>query len=120
MRHPLGKDIAAVQVEQSQLRSGVRPETVERLRSMATILLHDDSENSWASHEAVDAFLSYAATLPEAERTAIDKLKVPAVDSHSNQPFDDTIGDAVRDAKGNRICFHKAGDLLRQAAEHLS
>ena len=119
IRHPLGSSIAAVQIGQAKLRKGVRPETITRLKSMATILLSDNSENSFPSHQAVDEFLSYAATLPQAEREAIDKLKVPAVDSHTGQPFDDTIGDSVRDAKGNRICFHKAGDLLKQAAEYL-
>ena len=87
---------------------------------MAVILLEDDTENNHPSHAAVDDFLSYVATLPENERKAIDKLRVPAVDNHTGLPFDDTIGDAVRDAKGNRICVHKAGDLLKQAANFLN
>ncbi len=119
IRHPLGKDVAAVQIEQKKLKHGVRPETIKRLKAMAAVLLSDDTENSAPSYAAVDEFLSYVATLPEMERETIDKLKVPAVDSHTRQPFDDTIGDAVRDAKGNRICFHKAGDLVKQAAEFL-
>ena len=120
VRHPTGKQLAAIQVEQDRLVKGVRQETVNRLRSMATVLLSDDSANTLPSHNAVDDFLAYVATLPANEKEAIDKLRVPAVDSHTGQPFNDTIGDAVRDAKGNRLCFHKAGDLLRQAADFLS
>lgn len=119
-RHPIGKHLAALQVKQSQLYKGVRQETITRLRAMSKILVADNSETSHPSHQAVDEFLSYVATLPENERKAIDNLRVPAVDSHSGQPFDDTIGDAVRDAKAHRICFHKAGDLLGQAALFLS
>lgn len=119
VRHPVGQELAAIQIEQSQLFRGVRQDTISRLESMAKILLEDDTENSHVSHNAVDDFLSYVATLPADERKAIDNLRVPATDSHTGQEFDDTIGDAVRDAKGNRICFHKAGDLLRQAAVYL-
>ena len=119
IRHPVGKQLAALQLEQSKLKKGVRQETITRLRSLATVLLQDDSANSHPSHNAVDDFLAYVATLPASEKETIDKLRVPAVDSHSRQPIDDTIGDAVRDAKGNRLCFHKAGDLLRQGAEFL-
>lgn len=63
--------------------------------------------------------MAYVATLPIAEQTAIDKLRVPAKDSHTGQSFDTSIGDAIRDAQGNRICFHKTGDLARQAVAHL-
>ena len=119
VRHSVGKELAALQIEQSKLRKGVRQETISRLQAMAKVLLEDDTENSHLSHDAVDNFLSYVATLPANERATIDKLRVPAKDSHTGQPFDDTIGDAVRDAKGNRLCFHKAGDVLKQAAEFL-
>lgn len=119
IRHPKGRALAALEVEQTQLRKGVRAETIEKLRALSTTMLVDMSENSQPSHEAVDAFLLYVATLPPAEQEAVDKLRVPAVDSHTRQPFDDTVGDAVRDAKGNRLCFHKAGDFLKQAAEFL-
>jgi hypothetical protein len=66
-----------------------------------------------------DEFVAYLATLPKAEQEAIDRLRVPARDSHTGQAFDCTIGDAVRDAKANRICVHKTGDLLSQAATYL-
>jgi hypothetical protein len=35
------------------------------------------------SREAIDEFLAYLATLPDAEQQAIDKLSVPARDSHT-------------------------------------
>lgn len=119
IRHPKGKQLAALEVEQKQLKKGVRQDTITKLQLLSAVLLVDMSENSQPSHEAVDAWLLYVATLPPAEQEAIDKLRVPAVDSHSGQPFDDTVGDAVRDAKANRLCFHKAADFLRQAADFL-
>lgn len=119
IRHPKGKQLAALEVEQKQLKKGVRQQTIDMLRSMSGTLLLDMSENSQPSHEAVDAWLLYVATLPAAEQETIDKLMVPAVDSHTSQPFDDTVGDSVRDAKANKLCFHKAGDFLQQAAEFL-
>lgn len=63
--------------------------------------------------------MAYLATLPMSEQNAVDKLRVPATDSHTGQKFDTSIGDAVRDAQGNRVCFHKTGDLIRQAVLHL-
>ncbi len=120
MRHPHGKKLAALQVEQSQLSKGVRPATILKLREVASVVLEDQSANSHPSHDAVDNFLGYMVTLPAPEREALNKLRVPAVDSHTRQKFDMTIGDAVRDAKANQICFHKAGDLLKQAADWLT
>jgi hypothetical protein len=119
VRHPHGKGLAAMQVEQSQLSKGVRHDTIRRMRELAQVVLNDQSANSHPSHDAVDSFLGYMATLPAPEREALNKLRVPAVDSHTRQKFDMTIGDAVRDAKANQICFHKAGDLLKQAADWL-
>jgi hypothetical protein len=120
VRHPHGKRLAALQVEQSQLSKGVRTDTVTRMRELARIILDDQSANSHPSHDAVDSFLGYMATLPVVEQDALNKLRVPAVDSHTRAKFDMTIGDAVRDAKTNQICFHKAGDLLKQAADWLT
>lgn len=81
--------------------------------------MEDQTADSIPSRKAVDTFMAFVATLPAKEQTAIDKLRVPAVDSHTGQKFDTSIGDAVRDAQGNRICFHKTGDLIRQAVLHL-
>ena len=120
IRHPKGACLAALEIEQTQLKRGVRKETITRLRTLSTTLLDDMSENSLPSHTAIDDFLLYIATLPKAEQEAIEKLRVPAVDSHTGLAFDDTVGDAVRDAKGNRICFHKAGDLFGQAGRWLA
>ena len=117
--HRLGKPLAALQLAQSELSKGVRPESIEQLANMSAILLSDDSADQMASRQVIDGFLAYVATLPEAEQKALDGLRVPAKDSHTGQAFDSTIGEAVRDAQGNRVCVHKIGDFLGQAAEHL-
>ena len=70
-----------------------------------SVLLNKSSANS----EAV----------PDLEQKAIDGLKCPAKDSHTGQSYDFSIGESVRDAKGNRVCFHKTGDFIKQAAAHL-
>ena len=57
--------------------------------------------------------------VPELEQKAIDGLKCPAKDSHTGQAYESSIGEAVRDAKGNRVCFHKTGDFIGQAAAYL-
>jgi len=57
--------------------------------------------------------------VPEAEQKAINELRCPAKDSHTGQSYDFSIGQAVRDAKGNRVCFHKTGDFIKQAAVYL-
>lgn len=57
--------------------------------------------------------------VPEIEQKALDGLRCPAKDSHTGQSYDFSIGEAVRDAKGNRVCFHKTGDFIKQAAAHL-
>jgi Glycogen recognition site of AMP-activated protein kinase len=119
LQHPLGKGLAALGVEQGKLSKGVRPKTIEELEKMSVVLLADMSENQMESRHALDHFLGYVATLPESEQKALDKLRVPAKDSHTGQAFDTTIGEAVRDAKANVVCIHKIGDFLQQAARHL-
>jgi len=117
--HPLGNQLAAMQVAQDKLSKGVRSATVDQLDQLSAALLADQSDDQLSSRHALDAFLRYNATLPQAEQRAIDELRVPAVDSHTGTSFDCSIGEAVRDAQANRICLHKAGDLIRQAAKYL-
>lgn len=134
--HPLAKSLAALAVEQKEMSKGVRPETITRMEKLSVILLEDQNENALPSRHAVDEFLAYIATckfshpsqlkpftdikaVPDLEQKAIDGLKCPARDSHTGQAYDSSIGEAVRDAKGNRVCFHKTGDFIGQAAAHL-
>jgi len=115
--HPLGRGLAVLQVEQASLSKDVREETIRKLETLGKKLLEDQSDDSVPSRLAVESFLAYLATLPRAEQDVIERLKVPAKDRHAGLPFDASISEAVRDAQGNRICFHKAGDLIRQAVE---
>jgi len=119
VKHPLGKHLAALEMEQKSLSQGVRPMTIDEIDKMATVLLADMSEDQMESRHVVDGFLAYIATLPLSEQKVLDDLRVPAKDSHTGQGFDTSIGEAVRDASGNRVCFHKTGDFLKQAASHL-
>ena len=75
----------------------------------------DQSSDQMESRHVMDKFATYLATLPLSEQKSLDELRVPATDSHTGLPFDTSIGEAVRDAQGNRVCFHKTGDLIRQA-----
>jgi hypothetical protein len=133
--HPQGKSLAALQVQQHEMSKGVRPDTIEHLEKLAKVLLEDQSSDQLTSRHAIDEFLAYIATrrsissssliplliaaVPELEQKAIDGLRCPAKDSHTGNPYDFSIGEAVRDAKGNRVCFHKTGDFINQAASHL-
>ncbi len=119
VQHPLGKGLQALRVEQSKLKRGVRPQTIDELDTLAKILLADMTEDGKPSHLAVEAFVSYLETLPSCEQEAIENLKVPAMDSHTRMAFDMTIGEAVKDVQGNRVCSHKAGDFLVQAVRYL-
>ena len=120
IQHPLGKGLQALRVEQSKLKRGVRPQTIDEIDRLAKVLLVDMSEDGKPSHLAVEVFVSYLETLPRGEQEAIDNLKVPATDSHTGMAFDATIGEAVKDVEGNRMCSHKAGDLLAQAVKYLN
>ncbi|KAH9222482.1 hypothetical protein DL95DRAFT_326206 [Leptodontidium sp. 2 PMI_412] len=119
LRHPLGQGLGALQMEQSRLSQGVRPSTIDKLERLSGVLLADDSEDQMASRQMIDEFLAYQATLPCSEQQALDELRVPARDSHTGQSFDCTIGEAVRDAQANKVCLHKTGDLIGQAAQYL-
>lgn len=119
VQHPLGKRLAALEMEQKNLSQGFRKKTIDEIEKMATVLLADNSEDQMESRHVVDAFLAYIATLPASEQRALDELRVPAKDSHTGQGYDTTIGESVRDAQGNRVCVHKTGDFLKQAASHL-
>ncbi|CAI6333898.1 unnamed protein product [Periconia digitata] len=119
LMHPDGKSLAALQIQQRDMAKGVRMATIDEMDKLAVILLQDQSSDQLPSRRAVDQFLTYIATLPEQEQKAIDGLRCPATDSHTGVTYDSTIGESVRDAKGNRICFHKTGDYIQQAANHL-
>ncbi|CAN9359765.1 unnamed protein product [Alternaria sp. RS040] len=117
--HPTGRSLAALRVEQHKMSKGVRTDTIVRMEKLSAVLLEDQSSDNLPSRKAVDEFLLYIATLPDLEQKAIESLKCPAKDSHTGQHYDFTIGEAVRDAKGNLVCFHKTGDFIKQAAAHL-
>ena len=119
IQHPLGKGLQPLRVEQSKLKRGVRLQTINELDALAKVLLVDMTEDGKPSHLAVEAFFSYLETLPSDEQQAIDELKVPVKDSHTGMAFDMTIGEAVKDVQGNRVCSHKAGDFLAQAVVYL-
>lgn len=119
LQHPLGSHLAAATVVQSQLVRGVREATTTKIRELAETLLKDMSMDQQQSRVGMDQFRAYIATLPGEEQTALEQLRVPATDSHTRQPFDFSILEAVRDAAGNRTCTHKVGDYLKQAASHL-
>jgi hypothetical protein len=139
LTHPLGKPLSALAVEQHEMAKGVRITTIEQMEKLSKILLEDQSSDTIPSRKAVDEFLAYIATctylsqmksvqggsstniqtVPALEQKVIDGLKCPAKDSHTGQSYDFSIGESVRDAKGNRVCFHKTGDFIRQAAGHL-
>ncbi|KAF2647452.1 hypothetical protein K491DRAFT_709197 [Lophiostoma macrostomum CBS 122681] len=117
--HTHGKGLAALQVAQHEMSKGVRDGTIVEMEKLAALLLDDQSADSLPSRHAVDEFLAYVATLPELEQKALDGLRCPAKDTHTGQAYDFTIGESVRDAKGNRVCFHKTGDFIQQAAAYL-
>ena len=95
VQHPLGKSLAAMEIEQNKLKLGVRPKTIEQLDKLQTVLLEDQTAESIPSRHAVEAFMAFLATLPQAEQSSLDKLRVPATDSHTGAKFDTSIGDAV-------------------------
>jgi hypothetical protein len=119
VQHSFGRRLEALRIEQSSLSRGVRPATIVKLDQLSATLLGDLSDDQVPSRLALDDFLRYIATLPPAEQRAIDALRVPATDSHTGQAFDCTIGEAVSDGNANRICLHKTGDLIGQAARYL-
>ena len=118
IHHPLGRGLAATQVRQSELRRGLRAETIDKLGALARVLLEDE-DGMEASREAMDEFAGYTATLPGPEKQALFDLRVPAVDRHTGWGYDASVGEMLRDAKGNAVCGHKAGDFLEQAVGFL-
>lgn len=107
LAHPLGKRLRLLQQAQSQLKKGVRPTTIDWIEKLGCIMLAEEAVDAAPSREAMDEFLAFVATIPEAEQNTINSLKIPARDGFSGQPFDYTIGESVRDAKANTTCFHK-------------
>ena len=107
LAHPQGQWLKPLQIEQSQLKGGARPKTIDWVQKLGRIMLEDQSTTAAPSRQAMDEFLAYVVTLPESEQRTINSLKIPAKDSHTGQAFDYTIGESVRDAKANTTCFHK-------------
>jgi hypothetical protein len=104
VQHPKGKSLAAMQIEQDKLSKGVRPKTLVEMDKLAKVLLEDQSADQIPTRHAVDEFYAYLATLPESEQKALDKLRVPAKDSHTGAAYDASIGESLKDALGNRTC----------------
>jgi len=107
LAHPRGQKLKSMQLEQSALKKGIRPDTIDRVARPAGLLLADQSDSAAPSRQAVDEFLAYVATLPDTEQKTINSLKIDARDSQARQAYDYTIGQAIADAKGNMTCFHK-------------
>ncbi|CAK7224348.1 hypothetical protein SBRCBS47491_005518 [Sporothrix bragantina] len=119
LNHPLGERLRPMAVEQSELKRGVRATTIERMAHLSKVMLEDQSAHATPTIEAIDIFMAYYHTLPEAEKRTLKSLKVPAKDSHTGQAYDSAILEAIQDAKANRVCYHKVGDFLSQAAKKL-
>src|SRR5215469_5569600 len=115
--HPLGQRLKPLQLAQSQLRNGVRPETINKIEVLGRIMLNDQSIDTAPSRQAMDEFLAYAVTLPEAEQKTINQLKIPGTDKFTRQPFDYSIGESVRDAKANTTCLHKVSTSIRTGTQ---
>ena len=64
MGHPEGKRPQALQVNQSELKKGVRPTTVDNMAKLATNM----TEDRLPSRRAAEEFLGYVATLPSDEQ----------------------------------------------------
>ena len=107
LAHPLGARLKPIRLAQSQLRRGLRPETIRRTKELGMVLLADQTENTAPSRSAMDEFLAYVATLPDSEQQTINSLKIPATDKLNGNPYDYTIGQSVQDAKANLTCLHK-------------
>ena len=105
VQHPLGLGLAAMQVQQNELRKGVRKQTVDKMAVLARVLLEDE-DSMEESREAMDDFAAYTATLPKQEKEALDALRVPAVDRHTGWGYDASLGEMLRDAKGNQVRFY--------------
>lgn len=119
IHHPLGNGLQALQIEQSSMKQGVRPDTITQLESLSKTLLSDMSADGKPTRIAAEEFSAYIETLPAREQKVVDRLKIPAKDSHTGINFDRTIGATVEDLQGNRVCSHKAGDFFGQAAKYL-
>ncbi|EPE07987.1 hypothetical protein F503_00770 [Ophiostoma piceae UAMH 11346] len=119
LNHPLGQRLRPMAVEQSQLKRGVRADTIDHMDKLSRVMLEDQSAHATPTIEAIDVFMAYYHTLPEEEKRTLKSLKVPATDSHTGQAYDSAILEAIQDAKANRVCYHKIGDFLKQAAKNL-
>lgn len=107
LAHPLGRQLKLGRDRQAQYRKGVRQATISWCAKLGKVMLEDQSVDTMPSKKALEEFRAYVATLPEGEKQTIGELKIPAVDSTSKQPFDYTIGEAVKDAVANTTCLHK-------------
>ena len=116
LNHPLGERLRPMAVEQSKLKRGVRATTIERMDHLSKVMLEDQSAHASPTIEAIDVFMAYYHTLPETEKQTLRSLKLPAKDSHTGKAYDSAILEAIQDAKANRVCYHKVGDFLKQAA----
>lgn len=119
LAHPKGSRLKPLQEAQHRMRKGFRPTTINNIKILGQAMLQDQSNDARPSRNGMDEFLAYAATLPAAERQAINTFKIPANDRHTGQAFDYTIAESINDGKSNTSCFHKVGDFLSQAASYL-
>jgi hypothetical protein len=107
LTHPFGQPLKPLQLAQNKLRKGVRPRTIDMIEILGRVMLNDQSMDTAPSRQAMDEFLAYTSTLPEAEQKTLNELKIPGIDGYTGQPFDYSIGESMRDAKANTTCLHK-------------
>jgi len=99
-----------LQVEQSKLKLGIQAKTIFELENLTKVLSEDLSEDQRPRRVAVEHLVGYLATLPGDGHRAVDELKVPAKESHTQMEFGTAIGEVMGDAQGSKVCFYKTGD----------
>jgi hypothetical protein len=105
--HPLGKRLKPLEEDQSRWRKGIRPTTIAKIDELGRTMLTDQSMDGGPTRIAIDEFLAFMVTVPSSEQQTIKRLKIPAVDKNTGQPFDYSIAESVTDAKAGTTCYHK-------------
>ncbi|KAL1412333.1 hypothetical protein Q8F55_000077 [Vanrija albida] len=118
LEHPSGAGKVLKELEKKNvvLRKQIPREVYNRLRLVGEICVRDTTLDFTSAHKAIAELHSWLQGLEPKVKDALARAPFEAVDTHTRQPFRDTVAHAVELVVSGGECVHRFGDFLKQVS----
>ncbi|WOO81842.1 Poly [ADP-ribose] polymerase 8 [Vanrija pseudolonga] len=118
VNHPSGhgRVLEQIEVANAALRNTIPSYVYGRLRMVGEVCIRDTTDDFASAHRVIADLHEWLQTLPANVKDALARAPFEAVDSHTRQPFRDTVAHSVELVVSGGECVHRFGDFLKQVA----